>query len=96
MRSKIYNKLEESNFKVEYLHFIFYFSSEFYQKNFENRVDTYVQDEIIKLKQRYQIFSNRFIEVASEVLSICYYKKIEKRGFLLYDKKKSNYYQEDK
>lgn len=96
MRNKVYYKLEESNFKSEYLHFIFYFSSEFYKKNFEERVDTYVQDEIIKLKQRYQIFSNRFIEVASEVLSISLYKKIEKRGFLIYDKKKSNYYQEDK
>ena len=52
MRSKIYNNLKESSFTSKTNRFIFYFSSEFNKKRFDERYLTYVTDETIKINQR--------------------------------------------
>lgn len=96
MRSIIYNDLNESNFITKKHRFNFYFSSEFNQRRFEEKVDDYVSCETVKLNQRYKVFDKRFNQAICEMLMICFYKKIEKRGFLVYDKTQSNFYKEVK
>lgn len=95
MRSKIYNNLKESSFTTKTNRFIFYFSSEFNKKRFDERYLTYVTDETIKINQRYHVFDIKFNKIIEQVLMIAFYKKIEKRGFVVYDKTTSDYYKEE-
>lgn len=95
MRSIIYNNINESNFSYTYKRFKFYFSSEFNKTRFKEKIENFINDEVIKLNQRYKVFDKRFNEILEEILLISFYKKIEKRGFLVYDLKHSNYYKEE-
>ena len=73
---KIYYNINDSEYKVDYENFTFYFSSILYQRKFTNELKKYVSDESYKIQTKYQ----NFIE-ASEYLALSLYKKIEKRGF---------------
>ena len=73
---KIFYNIDESEYKVEYGNFTFYFSSILYQRKFTNELKSYVCDETFKIKSKYQ----NHIE-ACEYLALSLYKKIEKRGF---------------
>ena len=73
-------KLNESEYKTLKFGLIFYFSSKLYLEKFENNVEKYVEEESIKLINKYKIKSN--FEV---FLAISFYKKIEQRGFFIYD-----------
>ena len=72
--------IKESNYFTLKYGLIFYFSSELYLNKFLNNVDNFVTIESLKMKNKYQINSNLELYFA-----ISYYKKIEKRGFYIYD-----------
>ena len=69
-------ELEDSPFFLRIDDFMFYFSSDFYRKKFENEYKSYLRDETLKLNVRYKM-----IVCADEMLLLSYYKMIEKRGF---------------
>ena len=73
-------KINESEYKCLKFGLIFYFSSKLYLDKFKNNVEKYVEEESIKLNNKYKILSNFEI-----YLAISYYKKIEQRGFYIYD-----------
>lgn len=73
-------KLDESDYKIIKHGLIFYFSSKLYLDKFVNNVDKYVEEETIKLKNKYKVNGNFIL-----YLSIAYYKKVEQRGFYIFD-----------
>lgn len=77
---KVYLNINESDLSVMKSGLIFYFSSEFYQNKFMENVDNYINDEILKIQNKYKI--NCSFEI---YLMLSYYKKIEKRGFKVFD-----------
>lgn len=72
----IYLDLKESEYKLNYNGLIYYFSSELYMNKFKNNVKQFIVEETAKLKTKYRI--NIYYDT---MLTIAYYKKIEKRGF---------------
>ena len=56
----------------------FYFCSQLMKEKFEKNLDLYIKSKIERLQK---IFPNTKIEALELVLSIEYYKYIEKRGF---------------
>ena len=72
--------LNESEYFLKYRGLIFYFSSEFYKKKFADNIQNYIENETFKLQVRYNININ-----FDELFMISLYKKIEKRGFRIYD-----------
>ena len=72
----IYLDLKESDYKLNYNGLIYYFSSELYMNKFKNNVKKFIVEETVKLKTKYKI--NIYFDT---MLTIAYYKKIEKRGF---------------
>ena len=72
----IYLDLKESDYKLNYNGLIYYFSSELYMNKFKNNVKQFIVEETAKLKTKYKI--NIYFDT---MLTIAYYKKIEKRGF---------------
>lgn len=72
----IYLNLKESDYKLNYNGLIYYFSSELYMNKFKNNVKQFIVEETAKLKTKYKI--NIYFDT---MLTIAYYKKIEKRGF---------------
>lgn len=75
---KIYYDLNESTEVVELLDTKFYFSSSFNKNRFLRGYESYIKEEEDKLIAKYGLnISIRYY------LLIAYYKKIEKRGFLL-------------
>ena len=80
----VYQNIEESPIFYQYENFKFYFSSQFYRRNFKNRIEEYLKEETYKIMNRYKVLNDRFFEILKEVLLISYYKKIEKRGFRVY------------
>lgn len=73
-------KLKDSNYIYKYKGLSFYFSSKFYLNKFVDNVENYVENETIKFEMKYKIGIT--LEI---LLMIAYYKKIEKRGFRIYD-----------
>ena len=81
---RIYYYLNESTEFVELLNSRFYFSSSFNKERFLGGYESYIKEEENKIIAKYKIpISLRFY------LLICYYIRIEKRGFLI--KKYSTY-----
>ena len=76
----VYLDLTESEYKVKKLGLTFYFSSKFYMKKFEDEVEIYSHNEMLKLYNKYKVTNN-----FKQFLAIAFYKKIEKRGFRIYD-----------
>lgn len=72
----IYLDLKESDYKLNYNGLIYYFSSELYMNKFKNNVKQFIVEETAKLRTKYKI--NIYFDT---MLTIAYYKKIEKRGF---------------
>lgn len=77
----IYNNIFESNYRIEMNGLIFYFSSIFYLEKFKNNVKSFIEEEKLKLYNRYKV-----ILMCDTFLAISYYKKLEKRGFYITDK----------
>lgn len=72
--------LNESEYYYKYKGLIFYFSSEIYKNKFANTIKQYLENETLKIQIKYNVNINFDI-----LLMISYYKKIEKRGFRIYD-----------
>lgn len=72
--------LNESDIHCEIFDLKFYFSSQKYLEKFVFEVKNYVETEKRKIELKY----NMKIEL-NRSLIIAYYKKIEKRGFRVYD-----------
>ena len=75
-KNGIYLDLKESEYKINYNGLIYYFSSELYMNKFKNNVKKFIIEETAKIKARYKI--NIYLDT---MLSLSFYKKIEKRGF---------------
>lgn len=78
MKSIIYNDINDTRntFFVELGKVKVYFSSEFNLNRFKNGFNNYINEETMKLENKYHVKI-----VANYYLMIAYYKKIEKRGF---------------
>ena len=72
----IYLDLKESEYKINYNGLIYYFSSELYMNKFKNNVKQFIIEETAKIKAKYKI--NIYLDT---MLTLSFYKKIEKRGF---------------
>lgn len=72
--------VKESEYKSLKYGLLFYFSSKLYLEKFESNVEKYVNEESLKIKNKYKMNAN--FEV---YLAISFYKKIEKRGFYIFD-----------
>ncbi|MFR8117258.1 MAG: early protein GP4 [Clostridia bacterium] len=72
--------LTESEYFFKYKGLIFYFSSEFYKKKFTKEITNYIETETFKLQVKYNINVNFDL-----LFMLALYKKIEKRGFRVYD-----------
>lgn len=85
MKSKrgIYYNLKESNYIAKIDNFTFVFSSLFYLSLFKQNLEEYIQYEQNRLNQKINTDIN-----LKEVILLNHYKKIEKRGFLVYYKNK--------
>ena len=81
MYDKIELNLENSNYRFNFKGLTFVFSSEFNLRRFSERIEDYIKQETMKLKYRY---GNLIINF-DLFLSIVLYKKLERRGFLIYD-----------
>ena len=75
-KNGIYLDLKESEYKLNYKGLIYYFSSELYLNKFKNNVKQFIIEETAKLKAKYKI--NIYLDT---MLTLSFYKKIEKRGF---------------
>ena len=75
-KNGIYLNLKESEYKINYNGLIYYFSSELYMYKFKNNVKQFIIEETAKLKAKYKI--NICLDT---MLTLSFYKKIEKRGF---------------
>ena len=68
--------LKESNYTYNYKGFLFYFSSEFYKQKFIEKINSYINEEQLKINAKYQV------KIDLEMFfAIALYRKIEKRGF---------------
>lgn len=85
MKSKrgIYYDLEESDYKTNIDNFTFVFSSLFYLTLFKTNLEEYIKYENNRINNKIK----KDIDL-KEVILIDLYKKIEKRGFLVYYKDK--------
>lgn len=82
--SLIYYDLQKSDYKVDYLKYTFYFSSELYMNKFKEKLLYTVYTEFNKLNAKY----NGFIINSKLLIAITLYKRIEKRGFrIVYNNK---------
>lgn len=80
MNYPIYNDIEKSTYKYQFLNLTFYFSSNVYLSKFRARLDAFIHNEEVKMCLKYHAKLN-----ADELLSILLYRNIEKRGFRVYN-----------
>lgn len=76
---KVYYDLYKSEYHYKFKRFEFVFSSKLYINNFLKRLGEYTHIENEKLRAKYQVELEAY-----EYLALSLYKKIEKRGFLVY------------
>jgi YHS domain-containing protein len=74
--------LPKSNYRYNVGNYTFYFSSEFYLENFKKNVKFFTEIESIKIKNKYKIYIDLDV-----YLTFVFYKKIEKRGFYVVNRK---------
>lgn len=79
MQLKAEFELEKSNYKVNFNGLTFVFSTELNLRKFKQHIKEYIKQETLRLKYRYNNLNLNF----DLFLSIAFYKKIEKRGFLI-------------
>lgn len=76
----IYLDISESDYCFENRDYKFYFSSQFYLNKFKENYKTFAEIEVLKVYNNYNFF------IPYQAFWIVYYKKIEKRGFRIFDK----------
>lgn len=76
MKSNVCYNLFNSPYHTQYKNYTFYFSSQFNKDRFDNKLQTFVDTEKLKLNSKY------YTDIHSEiVLALTLYRLIEKRGF---------------
>lgn len=80
MKSNVCYNLVKSLYKTNYKHYTFYFSSEFNKQRFDTQIQTFIENETLKLNAKYRTTFN-----AEIVISLYLYRLIEKRGFYVVD-----------
>lgn len=78
METIVYKDVKESPFKIDYANICFHFSSLFNKNRFNKNVNLYVNEEELKIRNKYQLEIDMH-----KYLAIAFYKKIEKRGFYI-------------
>lgn len=76
----VYQNIFESNYYYDYKSYRLYFSSLFNKTRFIDRIEAYIQDENIKNSNKYGVKID-----LTNYLIIVLYKKLEKRGFRVYN-----------
>lgn len=76
----VYQDIFESNYYYDYESYRLYFSSLFNKKRFIERIEEFIKDENIKNSNKYGVKID-----LTNYLIIVLYKKIEKRGFRVYN-----------
>lgn len=71
--------LNSSAIKLKYNDLTFYFSSILYKEKFQEKLESYILEEQLKINLRYRLNIKM-----QKTLAIALYKKIEKRGFKIY------------
>lgn len=77
----VYQNIFESNYYYDYKNYRIYFSSLFNKNRFIDRIDDFIFDENIKNSNKYGVKID-----LTNYLVIVLYKKLEKRGFRIYNK----------
>lgn len=85
-QNKVCLNINESEYMTTFGGFNFYFSSNFYKEKFEREVQKYIEEEELKINNKYKTQIN-----VSLYLAISLYKKIEKRGFRVFDNLNKRY-----
>lgn len=85
-RRGIEKDLTQTKYTAIYDNLVFYFSSEFYQKNFKKLINDYVRKYSFYLNKKFKLNIN-----SEYFLAISCYKLIEKRGFRIFDKNTNNF-----
>lgn len=80
MANIVYNDLKNTPFKYEIDNKTFYFSSAFHRNKFKKEYKEYCKNENLKFKNRYKVDID-----LTDVFIITFYKKVENRGFRIYD-----------
>lgn len=80
-RRGIEKDLTQTKFTCTYDNLVFYFSSEFYLRNFKKLINDYVRKYSYYLNKKFKLNVN-----SEYFLAISCYKLIEKRGFRVFDK----------
>ena len=86
----IFINLNDSDYSINIEGFTFYFSSKVYLEKFKKKVGDYAVFESEKIATRYNVYINLNL-----YFMIVLYKKIEKRGFRIYDNDKKIYLSKD-
>lgn len=76
----VYQNIFESNYYYDYKSYRLYFSSLFNKTRFIDRIEAYIKDENIKNSNKYGVKID-----LTNYLIIVLYKKLEKRGFRVYN-----------
>lgn len=76
----VYQDIFKSNYYYDYESYRLYFSSLFNKKRFIERIEEFIKDENIKNSNKYGVKID-----LTNYLIIVLYKKIEKRGFRVYN-----------
>ena len=76
----VYQDIFESNYYYDYESYRLYFSSLFNKNRFISRIEEFIKDENIKNSNKYGVKID-----LTNYLIIVLYKKIEKRGFRVYN-----------
>lgn len=85
-QNKVCLNINESEYMTTFGGFNFYFSSNFYKEKFEREVSKYVEEEELKINNKYKTQIN-----VGLYLALSLYKKIEKRGFRVFDNLNKRY-----
>lgn len=75
--------LKKSEYYTLFRGWKFYFSSQFYQGKFENRLQEYLESQKVKIWSMYK--THLLIEGLDRFLAVSLYQQIEKRGFRVLD-----------
>lgn len=76
MKTIVYKDVKESPYKENFSGLCFHFSSLFNRRRFRKGIDSFINEEELKIRNKYQLEID-----LKKYLSIAYYKKLEKRGF---------------
>lgn len=76
--NNVYLKLNESDIFYRFQNFKFYFSSEKIRERFIKKVDSYAEEELLKLEIRYKVPISESFKI---YFIFALYNKVEIRGF---------------